>query len=447
MILLAVDSAFQRLAQLAGSPTLVLAALMGAALFLVALISDRSRHFAIGAMLFVSMCAPATDYFDQWLRPVFPFDMLVLYGRPIVASMLVLATLTLALRINVSDQKKFSTSPMALAMIALQLALCFRLVTRGAVGEAFSRGAIFGMLFFSMGVLVCSSIRTPADLRLVCRYLATALGLYTAASLIMMAAGYHQGMVQGRWFGLTGNPNHNAIVVAIFLPAALGLMMSPNETKRHRIVWASIATGSALPLLLSGSRGGVFTAIIGLLLVFRRHIGKLIFVLAPLACIAYLAAAFVAEDPDVLNRYNIAGASNTRTAVWEGMLKDWLTNPIFGSAGAFGVAENAYLGTLQRLGLVGLALLMMLAIQIGRGIVAAHRNRANLGPDQIFTDVAIAGIGAIAANSMFEATFFSNLNQTVFAIYLYFSLLGAAGRVSWGGVPASPHPQAARSYS
>ena len=112
------------------------------------------------------------------------------------------------------------------------------------------------------------------------------------------------------------------------------------------------------------------------------------------------------------------------------MLNDWLENPIFGSAGGMRVRENAYLATLQRLGMIGLVILAVLGAFLSREMGRAFRNRKNLGPYGIFSDVAIAGIAAIAANSLVEATFFSNLNQTVFASYVYLVMLGCAAQMS-----------------
>jgi len=408
--------------------------------YISALRSDRWREWAIGSLLFVSMCAPATDYFENWLRPAPPFDKLVLYGRPITA--ILLSSSIFALLLLPRPPRRIPLSAAAIALFTLQLLLCARSASAGIYAESLARAITYGAIFYCFVVLLTSLIQSADDLRRVIRYLALALGLYSLATTALMLVGWDRGFEHGRWFGLTGNPNHNGMVIAIYLPAVVGLALCPAETKRWRMIWICIAAFVAIPLALSGSRGGMLSAAVGIMMLFRLKLGRLIFVAIPLFFGFYFASTLLDGGSKTFERLGDF-QGETRLYVWQEMISDWLTSPIIGNAGGMRVRENAYLATLQRLGLIGLGVLTLIGLYIFRDAFQTIRKRQNLGTHTILSDVPIAGISAIAANSIVEATFFSNLNQTVFASYIYLVLLGATAKLTLETpVPAAHTPPA-----
>jgi len=403
--------------------------------FFSAMRSDRWREWALGGLFFISMCAPATDFFDQWIRPPFPFDSLVLYARAITGITLGLSIVAFLLIPRQPLGRPVSAA--AVTLLCLQLLLCLRAASAGLLGEGLARSFTYLAIFLCFVVLLGNLIRTPDDLRRVIRYLAVGLGIYCVVTAAFMLVGWHRGFESGRWFGITGNPNHNGMVIAIFLPAVVGLAFCPMETKRWRFTWIGVAAFAAIPLALSGSRGGMLSAGIGLVMLFRFKLGRLVLLAVPLMLGFYLANVFLGGESTAtferLGDFN----GETRLYVWREMFQDWLASPIVGHAGGMRVRENAYLATLQRLGLIGLAVLLLLGPLIVRDSLAIIRGQKRLGPYSILGNVPIAGISAIAANSIVEATFFSNLNQTVFASYIYLTLLSAAANMA--ATPAAGH--------
>lgn len=421
-------SDFFRLFDLLANPLFVLPGSVVLVLFAWAFSTQRLRPYSIGFVVFVSTAAPNTDFFGRWIQPAKPFDLLALHGRSATAVLLVVSA---AIALLARPTRQLQRMPrLATALLVLQLALSLRQALGANFAEGISRGLIFFLIYATFGRAVYSHLVTVVDVQAVCRAIASALLLYVATTLGLMLVGYGSALEGSRWFGITGNPNHNAMVIALMLPAVLGLAVTSTEPKKWRIVWYTTAAASMLPLLLSGSRGGVLTAAVGVITLFRVKLGGLIVAIVPIVLGVFLTAQWFGggDNGNPLRRFKFNTSNNTRQHVWQGMIDDWLQNPFLGSAGAFGVAENAYLGVLQRLGLVGLCIMLVAGGMFLHAAYHAQRHRRMLGPWEIYSHVATAGVMAILANSMFEATFFSNMNQTVFVLYLYLVMIEACAR-------------------
>ena len=392
--------------------------------YIFLIVKESYRYIGLGILLFFSTCAPALDYYGEWLRPPFPFDMLVRSGRPVT---LVLLFVTIALMF-IAAKNRESIVPVprtALSVLFLQLALCLRLATGGAIVEAGSRALVFLAVFTLFAMIICREIASTAALRDLCRAVACGFSLYIWATMCFMLVGYYGGFENGRWFGLTGNANHNAMVIALMLPAVLGLVFSGIETKTMKVFYLMTSGVSMLPLMLSGSRGGALTLLVGVAVLFRLKLGKFLLMLIPLAISILAVMRYMgAENEETFSRFRFGG-TNTRKYVWQNMIDEWLQNPLFGTPGSFGVAENAYLGVLQRLGLVGLFIQLFVLFVVFKAVAVGLKRRSYMGHAGMYFDISFAGLSAIAANSMFEATFFSNLNQTIFVFYIYLVLLAA----------------------
>ncbi len=394
--------------------------------FFALLFSPRWLWWALAGMLATSTLAPYVGHDDKWHQPVAPLDQVVLYGRALTAMML-LASLAGLITYPFRSQQ-WRVPPASVAFFSLHLLLCVRQFFGGSPQEGASRLAIYALVFLAFGILVPSLIGSTQDLRRLVRSLGLAALGFALLNVLTMALGYHYGFVHGRWFGLTGNPNAAAMVSALLLPASVGMAMLKSEAKLWRLTFWVTSGVLVFVILLSESRGGALTAIVGMIFLFRTQLGSLIFVLVPLTVVLIIVLGWAGYETYHFNRF--ASTDNTRESAFLFMIDQWLSSPVFGSASGWGVGENAYLGVLVRTGIIGGLVMIVVGFVILTLMARAILNRNAMGQDAATVDIAVGGLMAVAANSMLEATFFSNLNQTIFIIYLYLAVLDSVCRVA-----------------
>jgi hypothetical protein len=407
------------------SPIVIVSlAIVLVALSLWAMTTPSLKWLPFSLLIAASGLGLRTNQSGAWLRPPAPFDYLVLERDRIVASILVILIVgygTQVLRIT-----KSYVPATAWGFLAIHIVLIVFYIFSGNINDGVMRLSVYLLVFLLGGVLIPSLLDSMASVRNLAIAIAFGGGLFAAGNLTSMALDYGAGFVAGRWFGLTSNPNHVGIFVALTLPTSVGVAISPGASKSFRILSWVMAGMLLFMLLLSLSRGGAAAAFVGLLIVVGRNLGRSIVILAPLAVLLVVVLSFSGYANEDFDRF--VSAENTRAHVPAIMIAEWLENPILGDGSQWGARENAYLGMLVRSGIIGGIVMVAVGVLIIRQIVAVAMRRGMLGADRVYVDIAIAGIVTVMASSMFEATFFSNFNQTIFLIYAYLAMLDISHR-------------------
>jgi hypothetical protein len=108
--------------------------------------------------------------------------------------------------------------------------------------------------------------------------------------------------------------------------------------------------------------------------------------------------------------------------VWEGLMRDFLGNPVFGYVeGTIETGESSILTAAARFGLMGVMLLALLAMAVGRLLFQLNRVRGRSTKEtRVMCDMMTATLISLAAASFFEAILFSVFHFWLFVMYLYF---------------------------
>jgi hypothetical protein len=415
------------LRQMLSQPLGIVAAVLATIFLLWLMSSERWMWWVLGVLIAASTLGPFKGADGTWYPPPPPLDQLVIYGRAMTG--FILGIVLLALIYRLMKDQRYHAPTVSIAITLLYGVLCFRHVLGGAWVEGFARLAVYGLVFITFGFIIPSMLWSIERVRSALWSVVVAAIFFASLQFYIMLLDYNQGTVQGRWFGTTITPNSAAMVVALLLPAPLGSALLKSYKRSLRIALWATSGFLIIVLLLTNSRGGALTAIVSILFLFRIQLGRFLFFIVPLVLGIYLVLSYAGYQADEFER--LLSTENTRQGVYAFMFKEWLSAPVFGSIeSGWRVSENGYLGVLVRSGLFG-GFLMLIVLLLGlQLVVRAIRVRAKLGPDAFLVDIAIAGLTAFAANNLFEATFFSNLSQSIFLMYLYIAILDAAVRLS-----------------
>lgn len=414
------DIGITKLLELSQQPTLLI--LAGCLVIVFALCVNRPRLgiVALGVLIFLSMPSPAVDYLDRWIQPPRPLDTLVLYSRSVTAVLVMV--MTVALLFQLSRVGDFKIPTPLIWLFAIQAFLCIRVGIGGMPGEAIARLMVFALIFIGLGVALPVVMRARGQISTPVIAMGIAITLFAVANLYYMAVDFHQGFRQDRWLGINGNPNQVGMIVAVFTPAVLGLIVWKGTTRPLRLMMIGVLGLLLVMLLLTGSRGSAATLIIGVVMFFRVQLGRFVFFAIPIA----LAGMLILQqlDADSATQFErITSLEDTRSGVYQVAIEQLMKKPFFGAGDNFNYVENAYLTFVNKTGLLGAIVLAAAIASVFKLVFQCLLVRRNMGQDAPIADAGIAGMMAIGANSMIEATFMANLSSSIFAIYFYVTIM------------------------
>jgi O-antigen ligase len=223
--------------------------------------------------------------------------------------------------------------------------------------------------------------------RLVGLLVAYVLGAYVAAFETILLYRRMAGELRRFTAGDT-DPNDLAMTLALALPMAWYLGTTHRQTLVRWISRAYLPVG-VLAILLTGSRGGLLTMIVALLVVpltmDRLTTGRLVTAVAMLAISAGLAAAYIPHT--IVERLSTTGAEvetgdlGNRRVIWRAGFHAFERRPLtgYGTSGfkravtpelgaASNVAHNTYLSVLVEQGIVGLIPYLLMFVAVYRAI-------------------------------------------------------------------------------
>ena len=413
---------FQRLFEFLATPVGLFIAVVLFAVFPALAVSKRGRWILISLLLFFSPLMVPGTAFAGYVPAITPFQQFRTYGRPMCGIILVLLLIP-----TIHSQRGWRQRIIIFPTVAFFL---FEILfsARNIAGGAAFRGAIaFGVFFLIFAVMAIGIPRWLQDLSDV-RALVRAVGLsgimMVICTMIQLAANRSAATAANRLIGLTANAQQMALVTSVTLIPVAFLMLWKDETKRWRIAWALTAASLLILLAWTGSRTGTLVAATGLLILFRRHIGRF-FSFGVLSAILILfgLALFGIDISEPTSR--LFRTDDTRTGVWRRMFEDFMANPMMGiPAEEASGSENSFLLVAARTGIVGL---LPLLVVLGGCAVAAfslHRSRRVLREQSLLVDLTLGGLASLFLGAMFEGYLMGTLTHQVFMIYLYLALLG-----------------------
>ena len=161
-----------------------------------------------------------------------------------------------------------------------------------------------------------------------------------------------------RFTGLTGNPQHAAVLMAITTMVALWLWLNENHV-RYKPMWGVLGAVAVVMLGWTGSRTGALMTIFGSTFILYSRLGRAILLL-PMGAVGAVIFAVILQNLGInLGLDRLTSTEDTRSYAWNNMLTIALENPVLGAGTAFsGNSENSYLYAAASYGVLSFLLLI-----------------------------------------------------------------------------------------
>jgi hypothetical protein len=305
-----------------------------------------------------------------------------------------------------------------------------------------------GLLFVGIVYGLGRRIQSQLDVDSILRALSIASALFLACNIMQLGFGYGQAIGQGRFMGVSGNPQLAGFVCAVFVIVNC-YSHSRSSLKSWMSYYHAIQIGLLLMLIVwSGSRMSALSVAVGLIFFYRLRIGKILVFGIVSGIVLFIAVSLFPDSLTKVDRFT--SGLDTRSAVWAARIDDFKSNPLFGTIGAqndqeVNASESSYLSTAALMGVTGLLLLALTVFSMVTSAIKCwiHRRCTNFSTES--ADIVIAGIAMILLASIFEGFFLGILSMAVVFLYLLLTiaayLLDAASQPENEAEPSDPEDE------
>ena len=282
-----------------------------------------------------------------------------------------------------------------------------------------------GLLFVGIVYGLGRRIQSQLDVDSILRALSIASALFLACNIMQLGFGYGQAIGQGRFMGVSGNPQLAGFVSAVFVIVNC-YSHSRSSLKSWMSYYHAIQIGLLLMLIVwSGSRMSALSVAVGLIFFYRLRIGKILVFGIVSGIVLFIAVSLFPDSLTKVDRFT--SGLDTRSAVWAARIDDFKSNPLFGTIGAqndqeVNASESSYLSTAALMGITGLLLLALTVFSMVASAIKCwiHRRCTNFSTES--ADIVIAGIAMILFASIFEGFFLGILSMAVVFLYLLLAI-------------------------
>ena len=282
-----------------------------------------------------------------------------------------------------------------------------------------------GLLFVGIVYGLGRRIQSQLDVDSILRALSIASALFLACNIMQLGFGYGQAIGQGRFMGVSGNPQLAGFVCAVFVIVNC-YSHSRSSLKSWMSYYHAIQIGLLLMLIVwSGSRMSALSVAVGLIFFYRLRIGKILVFGIVSGIVLFIAVSLFPDSLTKVDRFT--SGLDTRSAVWAARIDDFKSNPLFGTIGAqndqeVNASESSYLSTAALMGITGLLLLALTVFSMVASAIKCwiHRRCTNFSTES--ADIVIAGIAMILFASIFEGFFLGILSMAVVFLYLLLAI-------------------------
>lgn len=401
------------------TPTGASLALLGA----VAVVGALSSRYGLGLLTAGAMFCLTTMLHEQSAATntlIGPLQGLRNVSRPIAVALLAAAAVA-SLSVPRGDRLR-AAGWSATCFLAFQLLynleyLAFLDVTKGTLG-IISVLLIYAVCARAFG----RKMQTKEDVRdvvLLCSRVGT---VFAAVNLLQIAISPGASTSGGRLIGIAGNAQQMGTLCGLFLLS--NSFVSQDRSLRNVSRVISIATIALLGLMLlwTGSRANIVMTAVGVFMLFRLQVGRLLtFGLVAGTLVTLLTITF-AESTAQLARFQEAG--NTRQDVWAWALENYAQSPIFGvlPLGLDSAVESSYIAALANTGLLGLLLLLLPFVGLVAHCIAAKRLKASHPEYGSICDYFIGTSAAIIVVNAFEGYATGIVTLPLMLMYLHFAI-------------------------
>lgn len=345
-------------------PILILLALFGAVVLVMAITRLKHGVLFIGAMLGAASIAGGYDPVYQpvrtWLAPVQEKRSAIFVGLGAVVFVLALVHVG-KLRLN----------RISIAMLLLLASAVYAGMVRIMSGRA-EEGLI--SIVFAIGTILPLAIFMPSLVSEEGGYfrLMRIVGITAVAWTFGVAVQFvinrnalsRGGLGSLRFQGLLGNPQHAAAFLAPTFVTLLALYLH-DPLKRLKLIWMCFLGAAGVMVLWTGSRSAAAMCVIGAAFVLYSRLGRSV-LLAPIGLgVVFVAFQLLSALGVEIFVERLISTEDTRSVAWAAMWQQFLDNPVFGTGSTEETlfSENSYLLGLASYGIfMGLLLGALAAV-------------------------------------------------------------------------------------
>ena len=240
--------------------------------------------------------------------------------------------------------------------------------------------------------------------------------------------------VHGLLTGTTGNPQHAATLLVATVPGILFLLFLPGQPVWQRGLWLMLLGGTFYALILTGSRTGLLSVLVGLTVFFWQRLGNgqkfacLILIVLALTfdqSVLSLGNSLASDSIGAFAPEKLTSLQNTRAQVWQAQWNEFLNYPVFGApliGGRLGYGENSWLAVGAAVGIIGLIPLSLFAYQCGKFMIRLARMGKRQPDYGVHCNAVTAGLASLLFGSIAEAYLLGLISFPLLAISLYLVL-------------------------
>lgn len=403
--------------------------------------SSRGGHSVVaatsGMALWFAAFAKAQDFEGQLYPPMnAPLELLFAQGRNLSLGAMfiaIVATLMLGKGIRRRDWRNAS-----MYIAAVNVFIIFKLFLYGN-SEIFILGS-FAIAIQILVFVVCASRYEresfegsnlmPYVVKVI--YIFSILFLSCNVYAYIYFPGSSAVKFSARFFGVTANPQHLAMVCALCVPALLYCVV---HYRVKSIVGVSAGVMLACVLFLeyqSGSRLGFFGTLLCIIMGSRVFLDRrrivYVLILSVLA-LPLVYFSFYDSISDLIRSRFVEGRSDTRSEYWVAGWNQFLQSPFVGSEPSEEPARyyftvSSWISAASSGGVIALAFMLMFLISsIGYFFKVTRLRYCRFDTEHV--DLYLSAIVLILAISVFEAVFLGVFSSHTMMVYLYIAGAGS----------------------
>jgi hypothetical protein len=416
-----------QLLQLLFGPIGIIALLLGTWVIWGARASRRRWHWSLFGLCAFS--ASLAEYRDQYILDppplAFPLEQIRQNGRPLTI-LLLLLLIFLALQTE-RGWRKYNIPKPLIMLVYIQLTLLLKVLIEGS--------AVFALIgFITYTAVIFMTVRGPSLWLQDEQNFNFAVGSLIWVDVLFAGVVFYQFRINpepmiflhGLLMGMTGNPQHAAIMLMAIVPCILFFLLSSNSKFWQKILCTIFLLLTIYLLLQTGSRTGLLSLMVGVFIFFGQRSSaqkKFLYILALLAILVFtfidisVASSFVPEK--------LISLQDTRTQVWQSMWQRFLLNPLFGAplqGDRLGFNENSWLAIAATTGIIGLIPAILFAYQCIKFAMELHRIGNRNPSHRLHCDMVTAGISSLLVGSIAEAYLLGILTFALLALCTYLIL-------------------------
>lgn len=404
---------------------------------------------ASGAALWFAAFAKAQDFEGQLYPPMNgPLEALFSLGRT-----LSLGAMLLAIAVTLRSGKRLNRVAWRNAsfyVAAVNIIILMKLMLYGNYG-IFFQGTFAIFVQLSLFVL-CTYVHEQDDImkRSGVSYVVEALYVFSVLFILTNLYVYVYFPLSStvrfndRFFGITANPQHLAMSIALCTPVLLYYIV---RYGMFRIVGLASALLLSIVLFIeysTGSRLGFLSCMICIATASRYFLDWRRFLYLMILCILVLPIAYISfydSTSELIWSRFIEGRVDTRSDAWASAWDAFLQNPLFGVAPSgdpprFGFVESTWISAAYIGGFFALGILLIFLFLVIGYLFKLNFLRGKRVVDSEYIDFYIMAIVVCIFMSFIEAAFLGIFATHTMIVYLYAagagSLASSSRRLLYG---------------